>query len=288
MIKSMTAFAAITNAGDWGNVIWEMRAVNHRYLECSYRLPEQFRYIEVSLREKLRKVISRGKIDITLKFKPSENYCPKLSLNQPLADKLADLTNQISQKLTQEVMVAPSNLLNWPDVILVEEADFTDLNLQILDSFTKLLQYFIDARVREGQQLAELINERLINLRPLITEIEKLSPNIMKNQQQKLLQKVKNLTADYDENRLQQEIAIMAQKADISEELDRLNTHINEVSHALKQKDAVGRRLDFLMQELNREANTLAAKANDINISRLTVEIKVLIDQMREQVQNIE
>lgn len=289
MPRSMTGFARQESKLPWGTAVWELRSVNHRYLEPNFRLPEEFREIEPALRDALRKNLQRGKIDVTLNIQWEQTGDGELGLN---TDKVAQITKaarDINALLGDAA--APINsldILRWPGVIQKQEWDRDTLQKAVLDLFGETIKGLIEHRSREGAELEKIILQRLNGVSEQVKHVRALMPQILAAQREKLTTKLAALQVELDPERLEQEIVLLAQKADVDEELDRLDTHVREVKHSLKKEDSLGRRLDFLMQELNREANTLSSKSVVSETTQAAVELKVLIEQMREQVQNIE
>lgn len=289
MPRSMTGFARREAKFPWGTVIWEIRSVNHRYLEPHFRLPEDFREIEPALRESIRKMLQRGKIESSLTIQWEQESDAELGINLARVEQLAQATRQINTALGDSA--APVNaleLLKWPGVIQKQEIDRSAIQASVLTLFQEALKLLIEHRSREGAELEQLILQRLDAVTAQVVAVRARLPDILHNQREKLQAKIASLQVELEPERLEQEIVLLAQKADVDEELDRLDTHVIEVKRSLKQTDSLGRRLDFLMQELNREANTLSSKAIVADTTQAAVELKVLIEQMREQVQNIE
>jgi len=288
MTASMTAFARQEQTTQWGAIVWEIRSVNHRYLETHFRLPENLRDLEPALREKLRKSFARGKLEISLNFRPdtekSQNFCVNAELVQQLAKALAEVQNTLGQNSDPN----PMELLKWPGVLQTAEVDYPQVKSIALTLFQQALEQLQSMRKQEGDALKQIIEQRLSRVNEITAEIRSYLPNIMAQQKQKLQRRIDAAKAELEPGRLEQEVVLLLQKADVDEELDRLQTHVTEVTRTLNQDNAIGRRLDFLMQELNREANTLSSKAIDTDITQTAVELKVLIEQMREQIQNIE
>ncbi|MFW4740865.1 YicC/YloC family endoribonuclease [Pseudomonas aeruginosa] len=283
MVHSMTAFARVEQAGTHGTLSWELRSVNHRYLEPHLRLPDAFRDLEGAVREALRQGLSRGKVECTLRF-AEETAGKSLQVDQeraPAAEGVAAL-------IRQPAPLDPLAVLAWPGVLVADSADPQALNAAALEAFGQALEQLKAGRSREGQELAKLLNDRLDAMLVEVGNLRELVPTMLANQRQKILDRFAELKAELDPQRLEQELVLLAQKSDVAEELDRLATHVGEVRRVLKAGGAAGRRLDFLMQELNREANTLGSKAFDPRSTQAAVNLKVLIEQMREQVQNIE
>jgi len=288
MARSMTGFARREQQYPWGTVIWELRSVNHRYLETAFRLPEELREIEPAVRELIRSRLQRGKLEVSLSLQKEEVKEQALGLNLERVRQLAQASQRVSAELDNPAPINPLELLRWPGVLQQSELDRDSLQKAALELFEASLEQLIEHRSREGKELAQFIQQRLDSISELVVQLRQRLPDILAAQRKKLHSKIEALNIDLDPERLEQEIALLAQKADVDEELDRLDTHVIEVQRTLKQKNSLGRRLDFLMQELNREANTLSSKAVVSDTTQAAVELKVLIEQMREQVQNIE
>ncbi|CAN7162957.1 YicC/YloC family endoribonuclease [Pseudomonas solani] len=287
MVHSMTAFARVEQAGTHGTLSWELRSVNHRYLEPHLRLPESFRDLEGAVREALRQGLSRGKVECTLRF-AEENAGKSLQVDRERAAQLVEAAEAVAALVKQPAPLNPLEILAWPGVLVADAADPQALNAAALEVFAKALDELRNGRAREGADLARLLNERLDGILEEVEALRKLVPQMLTTQRQKILDRFGEMKAELDPQRLEQELVLLAQKSDVAEELDRLSTHVSEVRRVLKAGGAAGRRLDFLMQELNREANTLGSKAFDSRSTQAAVNLKVLIEQMREQVQNIE
>ncbi len=287
MVHSMTAFARVEQAGTHGTLSWELRSVNHRYLEPHLRLPDAFRDLEGAVREALRQGLSRGKVECTLRF-AEETAGKSLQVDQERARQLGAAAEGVAALIRQPAPLDPLAVLAWPGVLVADSADPQALNAAALEAFGQALEQLKAGRSREGQELAKLLNDRLDAMLVEVGNLRELVPTMLANQRQKILDRFAELKAELDPQRLEQELVLLAQKSDVAEELDRLATHVGEVRRVLKAGGAAGRRLDFLMQELNREANTLGSKAFDPRSTQAAVNLKVLIEQMREQVQNIE
>lgn len=289
MPRSMTGFARREAKLPWGTAVWEIRSVNHRYLEPSFRLPEDFREIEPNLRDTMRKSLQRGKVEASLTIQWEQEGETELGINLNRVAQLTKAAQQINGLLGADA--APVNaldILKWPGVIQKQELDREAMQQAALSLFEQALEGLIEHRTREGNELEQLILQRLDAVSAQVLAVRARLPEILQTQREKLQIKLAVLQIDLDPERLEQEIVLLAQKADVDEELDRLDTHVLEVKRSLKQTDSLGRRLDFLMQELNREANTLSSKSIVSDTTQAAVELKVLIEQMREQVQNIE
>lgn len=287
MIHSMTAFARAEQAGTNGTLTWELRSVNHRYLEPHLRLPDAFRDLESAVREALRNGLSRGKVECTLRIAEDSAGKP-LQVDRERAAQLVAAAESVASLIKHPAPLNPLEILSWPGVLVADAADPQALNKAALSLFKQALDELKQSRSREGSELAKLLNERLDSIDGEVAALRELVPQMLAIQRQKILDRSAELQAELDPQRLEQELVILAQKSDVAEELDRLSTHVSEVRRVLKTGGAAGRRLDFLMQELNREANTLGSKAFDTRSTQAAVNLKVLIEQMREQVQNIE
>ncbi len=289
-VKSMTAFARNQSNFYLGTFSWEIRSVNHRYLEINPNLADAYRFLEMPLREMLKKNLSRGKVDITLTVDLSQND-QGLQVNQAVLQPLSEAICEVQRTLPEASQVNPLEILKWPGIFKensLSPLDETATETALLTGLEECLQQLNANRLREGQALTELILQRCQSIDSQIRLLEPIMPDILENQIVRLKQRILTLSDQFDESRLHQEIAILAQKMDIEEELDRLRTHLKEVLHVLNTPGSIGRRLDFLMQELNREANTLGSKSIDKRTTQASVELKVFIEQIREQVQNIE
>ncbi len=287
MTHSMTAFARTELAATGGTLSWEIRSVNHRYLEPHLRLPDIFRELEFPVREALRKALSRGKVECTLRF--AENDAARsLQINQLLAAEVIAAARSLAAMIPEPAPLNPLEILAWPGVQVTAAADQQQLNQQALELFRQALAQLKTGRTREGEELARIIRDKLDAVLEQVASLRALLPEMLASQRQKIAERCAELQISLDPERLEQEIALLAHKSDVAEELDRLTTHVAEVSRVLQEPGATGRQLDFLMQELNREANTLGSKAFDTRSTQAAVHLKVLIEQMREQVQNIE
>lgn len=287
MAQSMTAFARVEHNDSNGTLTWEIRSVNHRYLEPHIRLPDVLRELETPIRELLRKNISRGKLECTLKFSKSSQQ-QRIEIDPAYAQQLIQAAEQVAQLMSNPAAINPVDILHWPEVIAQQNQDSQAILQQALELFKQGLEQLKQHRQREGEQLACLIDERLTQIGQEVAVLTELVPEMLDNQRQKILTRCEEMAVELDSQRLEQELVLLAQRSDVTEELDRLNTHLQEVQRTLDDTGAIGRRLDFLMQELNREANTLGSKAIDTRTTQAAVNIKVLVEQMREQIQNIE
>ena len=287
-IRSMTAFAQCNKEYDWGTVSWEIRAVNQRYLDVHLKLPDNWRKLESPIREQLRKALNRGKVEVSLRIGAITSSTEALQINQALAQQLGDAATALNKQLGQESAVDPLEILKWPGVIQQAEQDADSQQKSLMSAFKNAVQELVDTREREGADLKLMIEQRLESIQKITDELRQKMPNIVAAQRKKLQQKIADLSVELEPERVEAEIVLLAQKADVDEELDRLDTHVSETNRVLQKGGACGRRLDFLMQELNREANTLSSKAIVTDSTQAAVELKVLIEQMREQIQNIE
>ncbi|MEO8461224.1 MAG: YicC/YloC family endoribonuclease [Dokdonella sp.] len=287
MIRSMTSFASAESDVAAGSLSVELRSVNHRYLELGVRLPEELRSLEPQIRERVAAKISRGKVDFGLRFKPTRGGSNALALDESVIGALADAATSAAKKFPQ-LQVDFLSLLSWPGVLLEAEVDQEGLKAAALAVVDAGLDDMIAAREREGERLAGFLRERLDAIAVLVVEVRANLPEIRVALRAKLDQRLAEIKQPVDPGRIEQEIVLQLQKIDVDEELDRLTAHIAEAQRTLDLREAVGRRLDFLMQEFNREANTLGSKSADPRTSQAAVELKVLIEQMREQVQNLE
>lgn len=287
MIRSMTAFARQEVKRPWGTAAWELRSVNQRYLETYIRLPEQLRSLEPVIRERLRQRLTRGKVECNLRFDLSSNAQSGLNMNEDLAKQLVAAANWV-KNYSHEGEINPLEILRWPGVMSAQEQDLDTISEELLAALDDTITAFIDAREREGAALKTLIEQRLDGVTEEVRKVRAQMPDILLWQRERLQSKLDDAQIQVDPNRLEQELILLAQRIDVAEELDRLDAHVKETHNILKKKEAVGRRLDFMMQEFNRESNTLASKSINSDITSSAIELKVLIEQMREQIQNIE
>ena len=287
MICSMTSFSRQSHEDDSGSLVWELRTVNHRYLEISLRCPEPFRHQEMKIREVIQKYLSRGKVDATLKLIPGPSLSVDFLLNTALLEKLSQAA-KVVRSYFPEAITNSTDILSWKGVLQVEETENETVNQNMLHLLECALTKLVGTRQREGEGLGRFIKENVEKIEAEAKEIEKQLPEIMTIKRERMQRCLSEIQDNLDEQRLEQEMVIWAQRADVAEELQRLHAHLQEVKQVLKKGGVIGRRLDFLMQELNREANTLSSKSFHANMTQSAVEMKVLIEQMREQVQNIE
>ena len=289
MIRSMTGFASAEREYDFGRLAWELRSVNHRYLEIGFRVPEEFRVIEPGIRRILGEHLGRGKVDATLRFTPAAGRAGGgLMLNEKLAATLLDLHARLRETSACDQQPDLLSIMRWPGVVVEEATDPQPLHQAALDLLPEAAAGLQEARAREGEQMDAAIRERLASIEERVRLLREWLPDIRENLKRKLLSRIGDLPQPLDPGRLEQEVAFLAQKIDVDEELDRLAAHVREARVVLEMDEPVGRRLDFLMQEFNRESNTLSSKSVDERTTQAAVDLKVFIEQMREQVQNIE
>lgn len=286
MIVSMTAFGRQEETAEWGHAIWEIKTVNHRYLEMTIRLPEELRMLENRIREQISSRLGRGKVDCILRYEPDDSSSNELPVNLNLARKITEAAQSLQISPSQPIN--PVDILRWPGVIEKQAPDPEVIGGPLLSLLDAALDILVEARQREGQKIHAMIQERCEAVGKQLETVRDEFPTVMDVIRDKIISRAREISTDIENDRLEQEIVFLAQKMDVAEELDRLGAHVEEVRHALDQDGPVGRRLDFLMQEMNREANTLGSKAANLVLSNASVELKVLIEQMREQIQNIE
>lgn len=289
MIRSMTGFASAEQEYPFGRLTWELRSVNHRYLEIGFRVPEEFRVIEPGIRKVLGQHLSRGKVDAALRFAPSaESASSSLALNRKLLERLMALHDEVLEVSNLRQEADAQSLMRWPGVIEEKSPDPEPLHAAALELLERAAAGLQSSRAREGAEMDKVIRDRLDVIEKLVSQVRGWLPEIREGLRQKILTRVEDLKQPLEPGRLEQEVAFLAQKIDVDEELDRLDAHVKESRLVLERDDPVGRRLDFLMQEFNRESNTLSSKSVDNRTTQTAVELKVAIEQMREQVQNIE
>jgi uncharacterized protein (TIGR00255 family) len=288
MIHSMTAFARTQKQIDLGHLCWEIRSVNHRYLDISFRLPESFRFIETQLRGSLRDTIYRGKLECQLKYQDTNSNNQSMLINMGIVNALVDLSSKLSASHLLANDIGVSNVLSWPGVVQATQLDMDELGKEAVHLFQEAVRQLSLARLTEGNALKSHVVGRMQALSQEVSRSKSLVATLAEQTKDKLLTRLHAVQLEVPEPRLEQEIALILARLDVTEELDRLHTHIEEVGRILDCDNVAGRRLDFLMQELNREANTLSSKSDSVELTQSAVEMKVLIEQMREQIQNIE
>ena len=286
MTASMTAFGRREETADWGHAVWEIRTVNHRYLDITVRLPEELRMLESRVREQIGARLKRGKVDCILRYDAGDYAAGAIPVNLKLAQKLAAAAQSLQISGAQPLN--PMDILRWPGVIENSTPDPDSIAGPLLALLDATLEIVTASRLREGRKIRTLIQERCTTAARQVAQARVEFPAAMQAIREKINTRAAELVAQIDTDRLEQELVFLAQKMDVAEELDRLTAHIQEVAHILEQPEPAGRRLDFLMQEMQREANTLGAKAASLPLTNASLELKVLIEQMREQIQNIE
>jgi uncharacterized protein (TIGR00255 family) len=287
MTKSMTGFARVENESEVGHLAIELRAVNHRYLEISPRMPEELRSFEGQLRSTIQKQLARGKIDCNIRFKTARSEAG-LTLDEDLIQALLKTIDSVEHKMSNPARNTALDFMGWPGVIKEDKPDQEATGKMLLTQLQSALNELIEMRKAEGQRLEALILDRLDQVADIVKKVQARLPIVLDAVREKLLGRFKSLEIEADSGRLEQELVIIAQKLDVAEELDRLLSHIEATRETLATDNPIGRKLDFLMQEFNREANTLSSKSGDAETTQAAVDLKVLIEQMREQVQNIE
>ncbi len=287
-IRSMTAFARETLSTEQGDLTIELRSVNHRYLDCTFKLPDALRHLEPTLREGASKKLARGKLDCMVRIQLNSEAASSLDIDKKQLEKLLQSAATVAQQLPESRPISSLEVLQFPGICATGKTSFEAFISGTTTVFNSVLTSLADSREREGEKLAEMILTRLVSVEKELATTRVLLPELMKQQRERVISRIDELKIEVDGSRLEQELVHLAQKADVEEELDRLDAHIEEVRRVLKKGGPCGRRLDFLMQELNREANTLSSKSQSSNTTMAAVELKVLIEQMREQIQNIE
>ncbi len=288
MLNSMTGFAREAAELPFGTLTCELRAVNHRYLDVQFRLPEELRPREVELRRQIAATVKRGKVECSMHLRRALHENEQLTLNEELVRQLSARVQELSGLLPETRALDPVDVLRWPGVVQEPEIDVEPLFTATSDLLATTLVALDEMRANEGGRIIDMLESRCGEILEIAAGVGKRMPQVLDAVRRKLQERVDNLNFDADPARLETELALVAQKLDIDEELDRLISHVSEIRAVLKKGEPVGRRLDFLMQELNREANTLGSKSADTETTRAAVDLKVLIEQMREQVQNVE
>jgi uncharacterized protein (TIGR00255 family) len=288
MIASMTGFARREATGAWGTLVCELRSVNHRFLEAGLRLPDELRVAEGELRTRLAKQLRRGKVDCSINYRRPAGSAGALEIDSAALERLLAAVHLVARTMPQAAAVNALDVLRWPGVVRDESAVGDELLAAAYAVFGATLDELVAARAREGERLRELLEQRCTGLETLVADVRARLPEVQARMRARLKERLAELAASADPERLEQELAILLQRLDVDEELERLSGHIAEVRRVIGGNEPAGRRLDFLMQELNREANTLSSKSQDLETTRSAVDMKVLIEQMREQVQNAE
>jgi uncharacterized protein (TIGR00255 family) len=288
MIASMTGFARRETSGPWGTLVCELRSVNHRFLEAGFRLPDELRSAEGELRTRLTRQLRRGKVDCTLSYRRAQGAEGALEIDSAALQRLLTAVHLVTRSMQQPAAVNALDVLRWPGVVREEASSGEELLTAARAVFGQTLEDLMAMRAREGARLRELLEQRCATLETLVVGVRARLPEVQTRMRARLHERVTELAASADRERLEQELAILLQRLDVDEELERLGGHITEVRRVIAGQEPAGRRLDFLMQELNREANTLSSKSQDLETTRSAVDMKVVIEQMREQVQNAE
>lgn len=288
MTASMTAFARRETVTPWGALTWELRSVNHRYLEMALRLPEELRGLEPRVRELLNARLVRGKVDGTLRFQPGEAAAGAIEMNEEQVQRLLAAADRLRAAAADTAPLRAIDVLRWPGVLKAQPLDVDSLGAAALEALSAAIEDLVKTRSREGARMQEFMLQRLQAMEQLVVQAKELLPEATRLFRERLETRLKDIKQQLDPARLEQEMVLFAQKSDVTEEIDRLTAHFAEIRRVFAQAGPVGRRLDFLMQELNREANTLSSKSTDTRLTNVAVELKVLIEQLREQVQNIE
>jgi uncharacterized protein (TIGR00255 family) len=288
MIASMTGFARRETTGSWGTLVCELRSVNHRFLEAGFRLPDELRAAEGELRARLAQQLRRGKVDCTLSYRRTQGAVGALEVDAAALERLLAAVEVVMRASREPGSVNPLDVLRWPGIVREDSAGGEELLAVAYAVFGATLEDLVAARAREGARLRELLEQRCAGLEALVAGVRTRLPEVQARMRARLEERVAELAASVERERLEQELALLLQRLDVDEELERLAGHISEVRRVIGAGEPAGRRLDFLMQELNREANTLSSKSQDLETTRTAVDMKVLIEQMREQVQNAE
>ena len=288
MLHSMTGFAREAAESPFGTLTCELRAVNHRYLDIQFRLPDELRPREVQFRQQITAAIKRGKVECSLHLRRTFHDNEELKINHELVRQLSARVKELSELLPETQPLDPVDVLRWPGVIQEPEIDSEPLFTATADLLADTLSALDEMRSNEGGRIADMLETRCAEILGIAAGIKKRMPEVLGAVRAKQQERIDNLNIDADPGRLETELALIAQKLDVDEELDRLVSHVSEIRAVLKKSEPVGRRLDFLMQELNREANTLGSKSADTETTRAAVDLKVLVEQMREQIQNVE
>lgn len=288
MISSMTAFSRCGATESWGQATWEIRSVNHRYLDVNFKIPDNFREWEQTWRHLVAKRLNRGKVDAVLLFRPSPQTMDDYRLNEKLVEQLISNCQTIMQYPGVSPTVDPVDLLRWPDVVRQDQKDISSLKSPLTELLEKALDTLSDTRQREGEALSALLHAKLQSVLEHVEIAHQALPLALNAQRQKILQRLAELQVTMEPQRIEQELVLYAQRMDVEEEIQRLKTHVKETQRVIEKGGSVGRRLDFLMQEMGREANTLSSKSLTIDVTQEAIELKVIIEQMREQIQNVE
>lgn len=288
MLHSMTGFARVSEESSLGTLAWELRAVNHRYLDVQFKIPDELRPKEQALRQRISDSLKRGKVECTFHFRRTFDESREMQLNTELVELLSKRLDEVSDSLANAAAINPLDVLRWPGVVQQADVDAEPMFAEALRLLDLALVSMSAMRASEGERIEAMLTSRCNDIDAIAKSVRTRMPEVLDAARTKQRDRIAKLDVDADPERLEVELVLIAQKLDVDEELDRLDSHIEEIRATLKNDDAVGRRLDFLMQELNREANTLASKSADTETTKAAVELKVLIEQMREQIQNVE
>ena len=288
MIRSMTGYARLERSTEYGTLSWELRSVNHRYLDLGFRMPDEFRSMEPAFRTQVSVVLKRGKIECGLRLTALSGTASPLTINMQVLDQLLAHTSEIAEKLPAAAAPNPLEVLRWPGLLGEPEKDLEPAQKAATELLGETLAQLSQNRASEGERIREMLITRCETMDEIVRFVRGKMPDVMSNLRRRLRDRIAQLSEEVDNERIEIELAMLAQKFDVDEEMDRLSSHLTEVRCTIDRDDPIGRRLDFLMQELNRETNTLSSKSQDTEITRAAVELKVLIEQMREQIQNIE
>ncbi len=288
MPKSMTGFARVDQSAEWGNVVCELKSVNHRFLDLSFRMPDSMRSSEHELREQIRKELARGKVECSISVKFDPGSAEQMQLDKAVAQSYIDASQQLSEMLSGDTPVNPLDILRLPGVLGSKELDTEALQALVVTTLAESLNLLKQSRQREGDAMGNEILSRTKKIRKLTAGLVEIVPAIRQNYETKIRQRLTDVDIEINQDRIEQELILIAQKMDVEEEIDRLNAHLDQIDDLVNSDQAIGRKLDFLMQELNREANTLGSKSQGLSQTNTAVDMKVLIEQIREQIQNIE
>ncbi len=288
MLHSMTGFARQSAESSLGTLTWELRAVNHRYLDVTFKMPDELRAHEPALRKIVGDQLKRGKVECAFHFRRAIDAAVDMELNEAMVSLLSSRINDVSSVLRNPGRADPLDILRWPGVVQQSQLDVEPLLEEAQALLISAVAAMAEMRASEGERIAAMLESRCAEIETLATGVRERMPTVRDAMRERQRERLDKLDVTADPERLEVEIALLLQKIDVDEELDRLDSHLEEIRSAMSRDDAVGRRLDFLMQELNREANTLASKSADSETTKAAVELKVLIEQMREQVQNVE
>ena len=288
MPYSMTAFSRTSGQTPWGEITCELRSVNHRYLEINPRLPDEVRSLEPQIRDNIAQHVKRGRVDCNIRLQQQELGAEDVNVNKDLIAKVVAVADQIRAQNSNLQPLRVADVLRWPGVVLAPQLDEDQIGTVAMECLRDAIHQLVDIRKREGERLLSALLSKLEGAREIVKGLKTSVPNLQQQFRQRVEKRLEDARLELDPTRLEQELVIYIQKSDVSEEIDRLEAHLEELSNVFHQDQPIGRRLDFLMQELNREANTLGSKSIDTRLTQASVELKVLIEQMREQVQNLE